>query len=67
MAGGISNGPLNEEHFQQIVIGIQAADRGLEEIAQAKRAGIDTGDAEQRLRADRERLTTIKQVYFPGR
>ena len=63
----MNTNPLSEEHFQQIEQGLRAANSALAQVEMAKRAGIDTGDSEQRARDARDKLLRIKQVYFAGR
>jgi hypothetical protein len=59
--------PLTEEHLANINKGLAAVKDGREQLALAKQAGIDTGEAEQKLNDAERSLVAIKQVYFPGR
>ncbi len=59
--------PLSEQHYQQLVDGLAAAQRGLAHIELAKRAGIEVSAAEAQLLDTQSRLLKIKQVYFPNR
>lgn len=62
-----TDNPLSETHYQEIQRGLEAAQRGLANIARAKMAGIDMSAAEQQIKDSQARLLAIKQVYFPGR
>ncbi len=62
-----TDNPLNEEHYQQIIRGLEQADKGLRQIARAKSAGIDLSAMEKEFRDTQAKLTALRQVYFPGR
>jgi hypothetical protein len=59
--------PLDESHYQEIMRGLAAVTDGLNQVQKAKLAGIDLSAVEQELRAAQEKLTQIRNVYFPGR
>lgn len=58
--------PLNDEHLNQIRNAIPHIDRAKAQIELAKRAGINIGDAADKLAKSEDSLTRIRQTYFPG-
>lgn len=59
--------PLHEDDFVQIKEGLDNLASAEQEIAKAKRAGIEVGDRETQVKELRAKLTQVRNVYFPGR
>jgi hypothetical protein len=59
--------PLDESHYQEIMRGLAAVADGLSQVQKARLAGIDLSAVEQELRDAQQKLTQVKNVYFPGR
>lgn len=59
--------PLSENDFNEIVRGIEVADKTLKAINRAVSAGVDCGERLAETRAKREQLLALKRTYFPGR
>ena len=66
MADLVFNNPLTQQHLNDINTALQAINIAREQIAMAKRAGIDVSAHETAVGDTEKRLLAIKQVYFPG-
>lgn len=62
----IPSNPLTAEHLMQIQNALDAVKAAKDQIALAKRAGIDVSAAEQINNENETKLRQLKQVYFPG-
>lgn len=61
-----NNGPLTDEHLQQINDNLALLKELDGQIKQAKAADIDVSVLEQQARDLRTKINKIKQAYFPG-
>lgn len=59
--------PLKDDDFVMIREGLDNLSRAEQEIAKAERAGIDVSDRKGQVKELRNKLTQIRNVYFPGR
>jgi hypothetical protein len=59
--------PLTEQHLQEINGGLDKIRSAQRQIQLAKMAGIDVSSLEAQAADAQEKLTKLKQVYFPGR
>lgn len=59
--------PLNEEHYQKILAGIDAAEEAIRQAEMAERAGVDTTKQLATAKGQRDQLLKFKNVYFTGR
>ncbi len=59
--------PLGEPDLERINQSLKQLDEAQVQADLAKRAGIDIGEEEGKIRETRQKLQRIKQVYFPGR
>lgn len=57
--------PLDDNHLAQINTALDSIARAEAQIVMAKQAGINVDEAEKQLTANRDKLMTIKRVYFP--
>jgi len=60
------NSPLTDQHLQQIQAALSASTIAEQQIALAKRAGLDVSQLEQQLIASKEKLLALKSTYFPN-
>lgn len=58
--------PLTPEHLAQIKNGLDVIAFAEQEVAKAKRAGIDVSQQEKDLAENKQKLLQLKNVYFPG-
>lgn len=58
--------PLTPEHLAQIKNGLDVIAFAEQEVAKAKRAGIDVSQQEKDLAESKQKLLQLKNVYFPG-
>lgn len=58
--------PLNESHLQQIKNALEVIAFAEQQVAKAKRAGIDVQQSENQLADSKSKLLQVKNVYFPG-
>lgn len=62
-----TQGPLGESDLVEMTKRLADLTRAEHEIDRAIRAGVDVGDAKAQAAELRQKLTRIKQTYFPGR
>lgn len=60
-------GPLTDQHYQQINTDLRRLAEAERDIALAKAAGFECEDQDQTCQWMKQRLSQIKQVYFPDR
>lgn len=58
--------PLNSDHLAQIKNALDVIAFAEQEVAKAKRAGIDVSQQERDLADSKQKLLQVKNVYFPG-
>ncbi len=59
--------PLSEGDFTELTANLAKLDQAEREMERASRAGIDMSGQKVQMRELREKLTKVKQSYFPGR
>lgn len=58
---------LTEEDLQAINLALQAIDDVGENIMLSEQAGLDMAAQKNRINETKQRLTLVKQAFFPGR
>jgi hypothetical protein len=61
------DGPLGPEVYKEILSHLEMAKQADAEIDKAKRAGVDVGDAKERVVKLKSDLLQIGRTYFPGK
>lgn len=59
--------PLGNEDLEQIILGIERADKIIQAINRASRVGMDLATQLEEVRGRRKQLMALKNEYFPGR
>tara|TARA_B100000470_G_C19636606_1_gene322292 strand:+ start:371 stop:568 length:198 start_codon:yes stop_codon:yes gene_type:complete len=59
--------PLGNEDLEQIILGIERADKIIHAINRASRVGMDMATQLEEVRERRKQLLALKNEYFPGR
>jgi plasmid maintenance system antidote protein VapI len=59
--------PLGNEDLDQILLGIERADKIIHAINRASRVGMDMAVQLEEVRGRRKQLLALKNEYFPGR
>lgn len=57
----------NEAHYQKIVEGIKHAHDAINQADRAIRAGIDLSAVKKRAEESLDKLSRLRQEYYPGR
>ncbi len=65
MSGTAAQDVLSQQDLANINDGLQAVKNGLYQADMAKRAGIDVAQETTELNDLQQKLTQLKQVYFP--
>lgn len=58
--------PLTQEHLAQIRNALDVVSIAEQQLALAKRAGLDVAQQERDLAESKQKLLQLKNVYFPG-
>jgi hypothetical protein len=66
MANGNTN-PLSENHYQQIMAGLESADAAIRQAEMAQQAGLDVASKLKAAQDAKAQLLRLKNTYFPGR
>jgi hypothetical protein len=59
--------PLGNEDLDQLLLGIERADKIINAINRASRVGMDMATQLEEVRGRRKQLIALKNEYFPGR
>ena len=58
---------LNEQDLQSIDLALQAIVDIEENVTRSEQAGLDMTQQKMRINETKQRLTLVKQAFFPGR